>query len=314
MHKISPLRNCFLIVLSCLAFLHCPKRVSVKTSKIEVLYLSSLFEDIQRSRPFLSGIKQTKAIKIGYLNFETPFMSEIFKRLGFYELLAEVPLDFLITNYPVHGHNFLSIPLNLGYGIKNYEGIRFAVCCQYNESLSISDQVKLATIKERSDVLWLVDKKLLLSPALQIDFIIKDRILQDTIIKRIATYEDTVLQSKILNFTQSLNRILLPKVNLASKTIIDYIFERVKQKYNVNIVIYPADLIKDNAVKDSISIGDFLTKVSCDTRFRVMELTNSAANKTIKEHGYLYKGNIVKNNVVLVPDQEGNFLFDLMFY
>ncbi len=314
MQKKLSSKICFLIVFCCFLFLHCPKRVSVKTSRIEAIYLSSLLDDVQRPEPYLSSIAATKAIKIGYLNFETPFMSEIFKRLGFYELLAEIPLDFLITNYPVYGYSFLSIPLDFGYGIKNHEGIRFAICSKYRDSLSISDQVKLATIRERSDVLWIMDRKMLLSPALQIDFIIKDRTLQDTIIKKISTVEDTALRAKILRFNQSLEKILTPKINLAGKTIIDYIFEKVRQKCSANVFVYTTDFIKDNSVKDSVSIGEFLAMVDCHMKFRVVELTKSALNKMIKENGYLYRGDIAKTNVALVPDREGDFLFDLIFY
>jgi len=314
MNLFQPLTKYTILIFICLLSLNCPKRVSVKTSKIEVIYLSSLLEDIQRPEPYLCSIKDTKGIKVGYINFETPFMPQIFQRLGFYQFLSETPLDFLITNYPVYEQNFLSVPLDLGYGIKNYEGIRFAICSQYRDSLTISDQVKLATIKERSDVLWMLDKKLLSLPAMQIDFIIRNRILQDTMVKKIQLATDTTLQTKLNNFNQLLNKKLGAKINLNNLAIADYIFSRVKQRQNINIMLYPKDLIKDNAPKDSITIADFLKNTACDTKFKIQVLTKDEVNKMIKENGYSILGSITKKNMALGPDKDGEYLFDLIFY
>lgn len=314
MKMIKIFKNYFPLIFICLLFFNCPKRASVKTSKIGVIYLSSLLEDIKKPEPYLCSIADTMAIKIGYVNFETPFMPQLFQRLGFYKFLSEIPLDFLITNYPVYGYNFLPIPLDLGYGIKNIEGIRFGICSQFYDSLSISDQVKLATLRERSDVLWIVDKKLLSLPALQIDFIIRNRVLQDTMIKNIKTVKDTIRQKHLNNFTQSLNQLLDTKIDLNQKKIAEYIFSRIKQKKNIEIMLYPEGLIKDSAVKDSMTIGQFLNNVACDTKFKTQELSEDEIKKKIRENGYQYRGTITSKNIALVPDSEGEFLFDLIFF
>ncbi|MGB9721035.1 MAG: hypothetical protein ACPL28_06135 [bacterium] len=302
-----------LLMLVCLAFINCPKRAGVRTSKIEVIYLSSLLEDIQKPEPYLCSIKDVRGIKVGYLNFETPFMFQIFQRFGFYKLLNDVPLDFLITNCPVYQPNFLSIPVDLGYGIKNFEGIRFAICSQSRDSLTISDQVKLATIRERSDVLWLVNKKILSIPPAQIDFITKDRILQDTIIKEIRPIIDSTLLVKLKEFNQLLNQTLKATFSLNNSTLADYIFLKIKEKKNIDVMLFPMDMIKDNAPKNSITIEDFLTSVACDTKFKIQEMKKDEVNKTARENKYRILGKIAKNNVVLIPDKEGEYLFDLIF-
>ncbi|MGQ9465505.1 MAG: hypothetical protein ACUVQ4_07345 [bacterium] len=314
MNYIRWTKSFLILIFTCSLFINCPKRVSVKTSKIEVIYLSSLLEDIKKPEPYLCSIADTQALSVGYINFETPFMSQLFQRLGFYKFLSELPLDFLITNYPVYGYNFLPIPIDLGYGIKNIEGIRFGICSQPHDSLSISDQVKLATLRERSDVLWIVDKKLLSLPALQIDFIIRDRALQDTMIKNIKTVKDTIRQKYLNSFTQSLNQLLNAKIDLNKRTIAEYIFSRIKQKRNFEIMLYPAGLIKDSAVRDSMTIRQFLNNVACDIKFKTQELSEDEIKKKIRENGYQYKGTIAKKNIALFPDSDGEFLFDLVFY
>lgn len=313
MDMIKFLKQYSLLIFICLIFLHCPKRVSLKTSKIEVIYLSSLLEDIKKPEPYLCSIADTGAITITYINFETPFMDQLFQRLGFYRLLNDTPLDFLVTNYPVYGYNFLPIHFDLGYGIKNIEGIRFGICSQYRDSLSISDQVKLATIKERSDILWIVDKKLLSLPPMQIDFIIRDRILQDTLLRNIKIVRDTTLQRKFNDFNESLDRLLNVKIDV-NTTIANYIFSRVKQQKNINIMLYSEGLIKDSSVKNSITMGQFLSNVTCDTKFKIQDLSANEIKKIIKENGYQYWGDILKKNLALIPDKDGEYLFDLIFY
>ncbi len=306
--------KCSALILISLAFLNCPKRMSVKTTRIEVIYLSSLLDDIQRPEPFLCSIVNTGGLKIGYLKFETPFMFQIFHRLGFYKLLNEVPLDFLITNYPIYEQNFLSIPLDLGYGIKNYEGVRFAICSQYRDSLTISDQVKIATIRERSDVLWVADEKILSSPPMHIDFHVRNRILQDTTIRKIETKIDTTLFAKLSNFKKLLNQTLETRLFLNNSSLSDYIFSKIKAKKAIDIMLYPGNLLRDNTLKNELTIADFLRLVACDLRFHIKEMTREEVNKAMKEYGYQLKGNITKKNITLIPDKEGEYLFDLIFY
>ncbi len=307
-------KKIFIFVFICLIFLNCPKRASVKTTKIEVIYLSSLLDDINNPEPYLCSAKNFKGIKVGYLNFATPFMSRIFQRLGFYNILDAIPLDFLITNQPVYQNKFLSIPVDLGYGLKNYEGIRFAIFTKYRDSLGISEQIKLATIKERSDVLWIVDKNLLNSPPRAIDFIIRERILQDTIVKKIKINSDTTLLNTISNFQQLLSKTLQTKIFTANQPISEFIFSKLKQKYNTDLMIYPVNMIKNNILKDSLTIAEFMDNVDCDTKFKIKELTKSEVNKMLNKKIYAILGEIAKKNTALIPDPEGEYLFDLVFY
>lgn len=297
-----------------LLFLNCPKRVSVKTTKIEVIYLSSLLEDIKNPQPYLCSVKNFKGVKIGYLHFANPFMPQIFQRLGFYKFLNEVPIDFLITNHPVYGEKFLSIAQDLGYGFKNYEGIRFGIFCNYRDSLSISDQIKLATVKERSDVLWIIDKNLLNSHPMRIDFIIRDRVLKDTMVKKITIEPDTTLLKKIEDFKRLLNNTLQAKIETNSLPVSEFIFNRIRQKENIDVMIYPVNMIKDNSPKDSLTVAEFLERVFCDTKFRVVECSKAEINKILNEKVYAVVGKISKQNKALLPDDGGEYLFDLIFY
>ncbi|MEO0137386.1 MAG: hypothetical protein ABIL40_02275 [candidate division WOR-3 bacterium] len=302
------------LLLLLLVFLNCPKRVSIKTTKLEVFYLSSLLDDINRPQPNLAGIHNLNGVKVGYLNFATPFMAQLFNRLGFYNLLDEISLDFLITNQPVPGTRFLSVPHDLGYGFKNYEGIRFAIFTQFRDSLNISEQIKLATIRERSDVLWVVNRELLNSPPMVIDFIIRERMLQDTMVKKLKLEPDSTMINKIENFRQLLSQTLQTPVDIANQPLSEFIFKKLKQKYNVNLMIYPVNMIKDNRACYSLTLAEFMDKVNCETKFKIQVLSKTEVNKILNDKIYAVIGNIANQNSVLVPDGEGTYLFDLIFY
>jgi|UniRef100_A0A7C4TBX1 hypothetical protein len=314
MAKLRALKKSAFLFLFIFIILNCPKKVTVKTNKIEAIYLGSLTEDIKRPQPYLSGIKDLKGIKLGYINFENPFMHELFLRLGFYKILDDVPLDFLITNHPVYDHKFLSIPINLGYGFKNLEGIRFAIFSKDVDTLGISGEIKLATVRERSDVLWILDKNSFSLPPSKIDFIIKNRILQDTLIRNINLKIDTVLFNKLQQFNQLLAKTFQTRISLNNSPLSDFIFQKIKEKKNINVMLFPVNLIKDNSPRDSITISEFMDLVKCDTRFKVQELTKSEINRLLKEKIYVVLGDINKKNTVLIPDNDGEFLFDLIFY
>lgn len=302
-----------ILLLIPVLFLNCPKRMVVKTTKIEVLYLSSIYEDIQREKPFLSGIKNLNGIKVGYLNFDTPFLPQLFQRFGFYELLNEFPLDFLVTNYPVYGYNFLSIPESLGYGIKNYKGIRFGIFSKNKDSLTISEQTKLALVKERTDVLWVIDHTSFSMPPVLIEFLARERILQDTVIRRFVLEYDSVLLHKIKNFTKPLNSILSTEVYLGNRTLKEFIFSEIKDKQGVNLIIYPPELFKEEIRKGMTTIIELLRSVNCEMKFKRTELGRVEVKKILQDKKYLFWGNIEKKNHILIPDRDGEYLFDLLF-
>ncbi|MEO0143036.1 MAG: hypothetical protein ABIL70_03490 [candidate division WOR-3 bacterium] len=294
--------------------LNCPKRPVVKTTKIEVVYLASLYKDIQNEIPLLAGVKDAKGLKVGYLNYDTPFMPQIFQRLGFYQLLNEFALDYLITNYPVYGYNFFSVPLNLGYGIKNYEGIRFGIFSKNKDSLTIAEQTKLALVKERCDVLWVVDNKTLSFPPALISFIIKERILQDTTAKRLEIKPDSVAVHRIKNFYRLLNSTLSKKVSLEGKNLTDFVFSEILRKKGANVVLYPEGTIKNEIIKDSVSIEEFLKNVACEKKFKIHELNKEEVKKIALDNKYLIYGTVKKKNTACLPDADGEYLFDLLFY
>uniref|UniRef100_A0A7C4TCS8 Uncharacterized protein n=1 Tax=candidate division WOR-3 bacterium TaxID=2052148 RepID=A0A7C4TCS8_UNCW3 len=313
-YKLQKTRRVIFLLSFILFLLNCPKRITVKTSQIEVVYLSSLAEDIPRQKPYLAGLKNLRGIKVGYLNFDTPFLPQIFQRLGFYQLLDELSLDFLITNYPLYGYNFLSIPVEQGYGIKNYQGIRFGIFSKNKDSLSIAEQTKLTLVRERSDVLWIIDNKIFSSPPLLINFIIKERILEDTMVSKLSAEPDTQEVEKIRNFSNLLNNFLFRRVYLEGKKLSDYVFSKACERKGANIVLFPKDIVKNNLTVDSLSVADFLKYVGVEKKFKIQKLKKDEVKKISQEKNYSIWGKITKINSALIPDDDGEFLFDIIFY
>ena len=141
--------------------LNCPKRMTPGSRhKIDMYYLGSLTDDLQRPEPLLAGVAGLKGLKVGYLDTDKPGYALFLERIGLYKLYNDLPLDFLVTTYPAFGENHLPVLKTMGYGIKNIEGIRFGMISLGKDTLTIHDQTKISLARERSDVLWVIEKKL----------------------------------------------------------------------------------------------------------------------------------------------------------
>jgi hypothetical protein len=163
----------FLLVLPFI--LNCPKQIVPQVEKIEVIYLSSLYDDLYRDEPFLAGVQHMEGIKIGHLITDEPFLATLLGRLGFYQLLDEYNLDFLVSDSLVYGLSYFPIGKSMGYGISNYKNIRFAVVSMNQDSSTIADEITLSLIKQRSDVLWVLDKNFLAAAPQEVTLHITDR-------------------------------------------------------------------------------------------------------------------------------------------
>jgi len=301
----------FLLILP--FFLNCAKRVSAIPKKIEVFYLSSLNEDLKRENSVVVGVNQLKGIKITYLHFEQPFLATVFERLGFYNLLNEFSIDFLITNAPVYGMNYLSIPETMGYGIKNYEGIRFAILNKNKDSLSIADETKITLLKERSDILLITDNKFLDSSPMKIEFFIKDRALTDTNITQMKIKPDSLLQKKLQAFKNTLNYTLNKRIDIENKRLDEYILSKLTQKEIADLILYPSNLFHKVITTNSITVYEFIANVACELKLKKVEMTKDEILKVKEEKKYNIWGNITKKNSVLLPDEEGKYIFDILF-
>jgi hypothetical protein len=294
-------------------FIYCPKRFGTGTQKVEVVYLASLSRDIELDKPVLASVPNMKGIKIGYLFFEQPFMSEFYSRLGFYRMLDDLAIDFLLTNHPVYGQKFLSVKKDLGYGIANYNGVRFAVFSLDRDSLTISEQTRLALVKERSDVLWFIDEKMLEKTAMRVNFVVRNRVVHDTIMSRIDAKPDTQYVRRINEFRSQLNAVLSRKWSLDNKDLADYVLARIAAKKGVNVILYPAHLIKRASGAESLTIAEFMDHVSCELKFSREEATGEEVQKLIRDNGYSAWGKIEGSNSVLLPGPAGEYVFDLLF-
>lgn len=307
-------RYLFLLIIPLL--LNCPKKYAPKVEKIEAVYLSSFYEDIQREKPFLSGIKNLSGIKIGHINTDPPFMAILLGRLGFYELLNSTGIDFVIGDpivFQADNINYFFVPVSMGYAIKNYEGIRFAILCKNKDSLTIADEITITLVKQRSDVLWVIDKAMIDSPPMKIDFFIKDRGLSDTSMTAIEIEPDTMLLKKLQNFKNNFNNMLSRKIYLENKRLDEYVLSKIALSKDVNVILYPEYLFGDVIKKDSISLSEILNNVMCGLKFqKSVDMTKNEILEFNKEKKYKVWGKSIKTNQVLLPDNQGEYLFDLI--
>lgn len=310
------------LVLVLPLLLNCPKQIVPRVAKIEVDYLSSLYEDLYKEKPLLARVGQLEGIKIGHLITDPPFMEKILGRLGFYQLLDEFALDFIIVDSPVYGMNFFPIQKSMGYGINNYKNIRFAIVSKDKDSLTIDDEIKMSLIRQRSDVMWVLDKTVLDLGPTKIDFLIKNREFSDTSMVPIDGALDTVLLNKLYQFRQLVDEYLNKRVYLENKTLDEYILSTIALREDVNVILYPEGLFCYGIEDDSISIRNILIDVSCELKLKKAVMTKTKLLDYNEEKGYRMWGQTIKNNSVMLPVEDavsvedtdiGNYVFDLFY-
>lgn len=308
------LRYLFLLILPLL--LNCPKKYAPDVESIEVLYVSSLHNDIYQDQPLLAGIKGLPGLKVGHLKTNPPFMSIILGRLGFYELLNETGIDFVIADsltFWTDKIDYFLIPKSMGYAIKNYEGIRFAILRKDKDTLAIADEIRISLVKQRSDVIWIIENKLLDIAPVRINFFIKNRGLTDTTVTALNVGLDTLLYLKIKAFKERLEHTLKQQTYLEEKNLKEYILSKMSQNESVNLILYPQDLFINDITGDSITLREILHSIVSETKFSKTVMNREQIEKVNKDKKYETWGAAKKNNNVLLPDEYGAYMFD-MFY
>lgn len=304
------------LFISVLLLLSCAKKYKPPVKKIEAIYLSSLYQDIHREKPVLTGLKKLPGIKIGNLKTDPLFLAVVLGKLGFYELLNETGIDFVIGVPELfwgENINYFFIPTSMGYAIKNFEGIRFAILCRDKDSLTIEDNVTLSLVKERSDILWVIDKDFLNAPPQKLNFFIKDRGLSDTTVSSFKFTVDTVLLNKIKTFRDRLNKALNKKFFPKKKPLKEFLFSRLNENEGINIVLYPRELFLKDVEKDTVTLQEILNSVKCELKFRKrLNLTKKMIEEIQQKSNLSVWGEPVKSNNVLVPDKNGSFFFDFL--
>jgi hypothetical protein len=308
------LRYLFLLIFPLL--FNCPKKYAPDVESIEVLYVSSLYNDIYQDQPILAGIKGLPGLKVGHLKTNPPFMSIILGRLGFYELLNETGIDFVIADsltFWTDNINYFLVPKSMGYAITNYEGIRFAILRKDKDSLAIADEIQISLVKQRSDVLWIIENRLLDIAPIRINFFIKDRGLADTTMTALKVETDSSLYGKIKEFKNKVEQTLNRKIYLEQKDLKAYILSTVSLNEGINIILYAQGLFINDISSDSITLEEILNSVVCEMKFSKMVMNKKQIQELNKEKEYKTWGKLKKNNNVLLPDEYGTYLFD-MFY
>jgi hypothetical protein len=302
--------------------LNCPKQIVPHVETIEIIYLSSLYDDLYRDNPFLAGVQHVEGIKVGHLITDEPFLAILLGRFGFYQLLDEYNLDFVVTDSLVHGLSYFPIGKSMGYGISNYKNIRFAMVSMDQDSLTIADEVTLSLIKQRSDVLWVLDKEFLAAAPQKVMLRITDRVLAETTMISLDVTIDTLLRNKLYRFRKSVDEYLDTKIYLKGKNFNDYILSTIATRTGVNVIAYPETLFRGTVDKDSVSLDEIIQNMSCTARFVKKDITKKALFDMLHEKNYVLWGTIMSQNLAMLPaegavsngnTQAGEYVFDLFY-
>lgn len=285
--------------------LNCPKQIVPQVEKIEIIYLSSLYNDLYRDEPFLAGVQHVEGIKIGHLITDEPFLATLLGRLGFYQLLDEYNLDFVVTDSLVHGLSYFPIGKSMGYGISNYKNIRFAVVSKDQNSSTIADEITLSLIKQRSDVLWVLDKEFFAAAPQKVTLRITDRVLAETTTTSLDVTIDTLLRNKLYRFRKSVDEHLNTKIYLEDKNFDEYILSTIALRNGVNVIAYSDTLFRGSIDKDSVSLNEIIHNMLCTFRFTKIDIAKTALLDMLQENNYVLWGKIMHQNVAMLPAESG---------
>ncbi|UCF69972.1 MAG: hypothetical protein JSW49_07160 [candidate division WOR-3 bacterium] len=300
-------------VVIVLAVISCTAGVAPKGNRIEVVYIGSIYDDIYSENPVSASVGELSGIKLGHTLTRPVFMEYFLQRMGLSDLMADLGLDFVIGDTIVQGLGYFGLSRAMGYGIKNVEGIRFALVSAIRDSLTMDDQIRFTLLKERSDILWVIDKSLIeLSPTL-IRFHVRNRSLSDTSMTTLTTKTDTARVRKILNFRKTIDKELNKMIAIMGR-IDDHVFSLIAQRETLDVVIYPAELFTRLFEEDSVSLRNLMENVAFETKFTKTTMDSTSIIQMCAKHGYSAWGRVKKTNAVLVPDvAAGRYIFDYYY-
>ncbi|UCD05711.1 MAG: hypothetical protein JSV98_00275 [candidate division WOR-3 bacterium] len=303
--KLRLLLATFLLIL-----LSCIPGVSPRTRSINVVYIGSIWDDINREKPFCAAATNPDAIALAHTLTEPPFMEYYLHKMGLHELLNTLAFDFVIGDTLVYGGSYFPMSRSMGYAIKNFGGIRFAMICSAKDSLTMEDRVTLSLLKERSDILWVINKPLLEIPPSLIKLNIRQRALTDTSISAIKAKEDTVRTRLVRDFTRRIEKELNREIIVAG-SIADHVLSTVAQNEQVDVILFPEKLFLSNDKVQTLSLRKLIENVAFETKFRKAEMKRAQISEFCNETGCLTWGEIKQTNSVLIPDEKtGNRIFD----
>lgn len=230
--------------------------------------------------------------------------------MGLHELLDTLGFDFVIGDTLVYGGDYFPMSRSMGYAIKNFGGIRFAMICSAKDSLTMEDRVTLSLLKERSDILWVIDKPLLEMQPCVIRLNVNQRSLSDTSISTIKAKEDTARARLIRDFIRGIEKELNREIIVAG-SIADHVLSTVTKNEEVDVILYPEKLFLSNDKAQTSSLRKLIESVAFDTKFKKTEMKRAQIVEFCAATGCLTWGQIKQTNSVLVPDEKtGSRIFD----
>jgi hypothetical protein len=302
-----------LLTTALLIYLSCTAGVAPRGNRIEVIYIGSIHDDIYRENPISAGVGGLNAIKLGHTLTTPVFMEYFLQRMGLYALMSDLGLDFVIGDTLVYDHGYFTLSKSMGYGLKNVEGIRFALVSSIKDSLTMDDQIRLTLLKERSDILWVIDRSLLHLPPSLIRFHVSERSLSDTSMLALKPKTDTTRLRRILDFREKIEKELNKQIKIMGR-IDDHLFSTIAQHETLDVVIYPAKLFVRIFEGDSASLRALMETIAFETEFRKTYLDSTEISRMCETHGYSTWGVMKKRNAVLVPDTTtGRHIFDYYY-
>jgi hypothetical protein len=291
----------------------CTKGIVEKVNKIDVIYLGSIYEDIYRKEPVSASISHLPGIKFGHTLTEPVFMEYFMHKMGLYQLLNDLELDFVITDSAVYNQHYFPIPKAMGFALENYGDIRLAIMSIDKDSLSINEQVQFSLVKERSDVLWVIDRDVLsLDPSL-IALYIDHRSLSDTNMSPLAVVPDTARILKVVQFREKIDMVLDKKIPITG-SIGEHLFSVIAQREGIDVVVYPENLFAGAVETDSASLRELMHNIAFEMKFKKAEMSDTEIRDICTLHGYTTWGSTKKANSVLLPNAiEGKHIFDYYY-
>ncbi len=298
-------------------FINCPKKYKPDLEKIEVYYIGSIYNDLLKEKPLLAGTVDLPGITIGSCRTEPKFLQVLMGRVGLTDLLSSTGIDYVIGDVDaLHFENvsYFVVPDYMGYGIQNIGGIRFAVFYPGKKDLTISDQVDIALVKERSDVLWLINEDEARYGPRRIDFYIQNRAVADTTWSKFSIVPDSSIMGKIATFKQRLAIVLYYKFRMDNKPFNSYFLERMATSEQADVILYPEHFFSNTKKYDSLTVFELLQSIDCGQRFKtIAAFSGKQVDSIIKANNFDSWGKVKKNNnKVLMPDSTGRYLFDII--
>jgi hypothetical protein len=240
-------------------------------------------------------------------------MEYFMHKMGLYQLLNDLELDFVITDSAVYRQHYFPIPKSMGFALENYGDIRLAIMSKGKDSLSINEQIQFSLVKERSDVLWVIDRDLLsLDPSI-IALYIDHRSLSDTSMSPIPAIPDTARTRKVAQFREKIDLVLDTKISIAGH-VDEHVFSVIAQKEGLNVIVYPDRLFTGTIQADSMTLRELMHNVAFDMKFNKVEMSEDEIRDVCAMNGYTKWGSTEKTNSVLLPDEiEGRYIFDYYY-